>query len=359
MAEENKEPTRSVGIFDRAGKKTQEGFANPFTEEVNDMDPSSWWEGEETGVDIPEIDTQVVDLPKENENEKELVVDHKEPAEKTVVEPLLALQDPEIFDDMEIIDPVDVPVEEEQSVDPAEVGEGAKIEKPEGTEENELDETEKPEGKTSATESPEEKTLTEEEKKKQEEKEKRKLARKEARALAQDNLKGFKFPPNWEDWTPKQKADAIKAWNNKREGKEEPVQEEPVQEEPKKEMTKEEALAEARMLAQDNLDGLVIDPKLWSQFTTKEKMDFIKMQMEKNKDDNTYVDEDTTNNYESYKRYPTGLRVAEDAVDVAGDVANRVERVGNKQLAGEGGTSINDAVKQAAIPHYDYRKFFA
>lgn len=346
MAEENKAPTRRVGIFDRAGKKTQEGFANPITtEEVNDMDPSSWWEGEETAVDIPEVDTKVVDLPQENENEKELIVDHKEPAEKTIVEPLLAMQDPEVFDDMEIIDPVDVPVEEETSVDPAEVGEGA--------------ETEKPEGETSATENPEEKTLTEEDRKKQEEKEKRKLARKEARALAQDNLKGFKFPPNWEDWTPKQKADAIKAWNNKRAGKEDTVQEEPVQEEPKKEMTREEALAEARMLAQDNLDGLVIDPKLWSQFTTKEKMDFIKMQMEKNKDDNTYVDEDTTNNYESYKRYPTGLRVAEDAVDVAGDVANRVERVGNKQLAGEGGTSINDAVKQAAIPHYDYRKFFA
>lgn len=344
MAEENKKPTRSVGIFDRAGKKTQEGFANPVTEEVNDMDPSSWWEGEETAVDIPEVDTKVVDLPQENENEKELIVDHKEPAEKTIVEPLLAMQDPEVFDDMEIIDPVDVPVEKETSVDPAEVGEGTETE---NTAEENTDETD------------EDKTLSEEDKKKQEEKEKRKLARKEARALAQDNLKGFKFPPNWEDWTPKQKADAIKAWNNKRAGKEDTVQEEPVQEEPKKEMTKEEALAEARMLAQDNLDGLVIDPKLWSQFTTKEKMDFIKMQMEKNKDDNTYVDEDTTNNYESYKRYPTGLRVAEDAVDVAGDVANRVERVGNKQLAGEGGTSINDAVKQAAIPHYDYRKFFA
>lgn len=353
MAEEEKEPTRSVGIYDKAGKKTQEGFLQPKTEEINDMDPTSWWEGEETGVDVPEIDTEVVDLPKENENEKELVIDHNDSADKTVVEPLMAYDEPEIFDDMEVIDPVDVPMDDEYMVDPKEVGEGAEKEMPEDNndEENAVEE-EKP-----VTENTEDKTLSEEDKKKLEEKEKRKSARKEARALAQDNLKGFKYPPDWDKWTPKQKADAIKAWQNKQAPKEEPV-EEPV-EEPKKEMTKEEALAEARMLAQDNLDGIVIDPKLWSQFTTKEKMDFIKMQMDKDKDDNTYVDEDTTNNYESYKRYPTGLRVAEDVAGVAGDVANRVERAGNKQLAGEGGTSINDAVRQAAIPHYDYRKFFA
>ena len=58
-----------------------------------------------------------------------------------------------------------------------------------------------------------------------------------------------------------------------------------------------------------------------------------------------------------YEYLPVGLKVAKGAVDVAGDIGNRVERVGNTQLAGSSG-GADEVVRQAAIPHYDYRSFF-
>lgn len=58
-----------------------------------------------------------------------------------------------------------------------------------------------------------------------------------------------------------------------------------------------------------------------------------------------------------YEHYPVGLKVAEDAAGVVGDIGNRVERIGNTQLAGSSG-GADEVVRQAAIPHYDYRSFF-
>lgn len=58
-----------------------------------------------------------------------------------------------------------------------------------------------------------------------------------------------------------------------------------------------------------------------------------------------------------YERYPTGLKATEDAIGVVSNMANRVERLGNTQLAGSSG-GADEVVRQAAIPHYDYRSFF-
>lgn len=58
-----------------------------------------------------------------------------------------------------------------------------------------------------------------------------------------------------------------------------------------------------------------------------------------------------------YEHLPVGLKVAKGAVDVVADAGNRVERIGNTQLAGSSG-GADEVVRQAAIPHYDYRSFF-
>lgn len=133
------------------------------------------------------------------------------------------------------------------------------------------------------------------------------------------------------------------------------------EESPKKEneMTDEEALEEARMLAQDDLEGFRMKGKDWSKLTTKEKLEVIKIFKEgKRPEGDTYNNksEDTTNNYQAYSHYPTALKVAEDIREGASTALNRVERAAQQNLAG--GESINNAVSRNAIPHYDYRTFF-
>ena len=161
----------------------------------------------------------------------------------------------------------------------------------------------------------------------------------ELRALAQDDLTDFKYDPNIETWTAKQKQDALKSYlENKN------------KEPPKKIMTEEEVMKEARTLAQDDLEGVEIDPAIWSEMTTEEKLEFIKMLQEKNKKNTT------NNNFEAYKRYPTALKVAENVQQGVHNIMNRAEDAANQNLAG--GQSINNTVGRAAIPHYDYRSFF-
>lgn len=295
-------------------------------------------------IDVPEIETHVEDLPEGNENEKELVVEHKD-------------DNPVPSDDKDFAKQIDdilgisgEPQGEVPAPSAEELAEGVEQSAEPSTEEKPEEETGDVGGNAEEPE-PEENGAVDEEK------EKRKKLMKEMRALAQNPLKGFKYSPEMEKWTPKQKQDAIKAWLSNQ-PKEEPVEEEPIAEpvEEKPKMTKEQAMAEARMLAQDDLEGVDIDPELWSQFSNKEKLDFVKMLQDKDKDNTTNIDEDTTNNYESYKRYPTALRVAEDIAGGVSNIADRVEGASNKNLAG--GESIGNAVTRANIPHYDYRSFF-
>lgn len=307
-----------VGIFKRAlGKikppeETSVDLSEVMTPEQLEEERQAQAELEQLpDIDVPEIETHVEDLPEENENEKELVVEHKD-------------EEPQTNDVLP--DELDV------------------------TQANELlgqTNEEQPKEETSG-----DKTLTP--------MEKEDADMNELRALAQNDLEGFRYDQNMDKWTPKQKQDAIKAWKENQPKEEEPEKEElPAKEEPsKKTMTKEEALAEARMLAQDDLEGFdMADPEGWSQLYTKDKQDIINNFLHKNdtNDNVTNVDEDTTNNYEAYKRYPTGLRLAEDAMQGVDNIVGRASNAARENLAG--GTSINDAVKRASIPHYDYRSF--
>ena len=274
-------------------------------------------------INVPEVETHVEDLPKEDVNEKELIVEHPKKQEE-----------------------VNAPSEEELS-------EGAEqVSQPQEELPNELDKTQAEQILGEKIKEPPkdeggDKTLTPDEK--------QNADMNEMRALAQDDLEGFKYDTNMDKWTPKQKQDAIKAWRESQKAKEEEIPQEPPEDE-KPKMTKEEALAEARMLAQDDLEGVDIDPNLWSQFDTKEKMKFVEMLQNKDKEQVTNVDEDTTNNYEAYKRYPTALRGMEDVLKGADNIANRAATDARKNLAG--GEGVNGAVARSTIPHYDYRSFF-
>ena len=295
-------------------------------------------------IDVPEIETHVEDLPEGNENEKELVVEHKDDNPAPSEDNDFAKQ----IDD--ILGISGEPQGEVPAPSAEELAEGAEQSAEPSTEEKPEEETGDVGGNT---EEPE----TEEKPAVDEEKEKRKKIMKEMRALAQDPLKGFKYSPEMEKWTPKQKQDAIKSHLSKRAKEEEPIEQEP--ETPP--MTDEEALAEARMMAQDDLVGFEVNGKDWSKLSTKEKFQVIDNFKNnnaelKNETHNENTENNTENNYESYKRYPTALRVAEDVAGGISNIADRVEGASNKNLAG--GESIGNAVNRANIPHYDYRSFF-
>ena len=220
-------------------------------------------------INVPEIDTKVVDLPKEDENEKELIVEHNdtttEPNDTTIAEPMPQEENAELgnFDESEVVEPPT----EENSVSGEEVG----------------DKTVNPE--------------TEEE--------------------------------------PKEEK-----------GEEEPV------------MTDEEALAEAQEMAQDDLVGFKITGKNWSKMTDKQKAEAIKAFKDKNKveDHSTDIDNNETNNFESYKRYPTALRVAEDLVGAGGNVIEGAGDVAKTEIGGTGANMISERAK--GVPHYDYTSLF-
>lgn len=281
--------------------------------------------------DVPEIDTKVVDLPKEDENEKELIVEHNdtatepttEPNDTTVAEPIPQEENAELenFDESEVVDPP----EEETSVSAEEIGD---VEKPAETETNEEPKIEKPKDPSY------EEALA------------------EAQALAQDDLEGFRVPKNWKEWTAKQKADSIKAFleNRKRADNEKPK-------EPKTPMGNEDILAEAEAIAQEPLPGFR-PPANWGDLSFEEKERIVKAYKDTKKveDHRTKVDNSETNNFEAYKRYPTGLRVAEDLVGAGGDVLEGAGDVAKTKIGGTGANMISERAK--GVPHYDYTSLF-
>lgn len=228
--------------------------------------------------DVPEIDTKVVDLPEEDENEKELIVEHndEEPEETddtTVAEPIPQEENAELgnFDESEVVEPPT----EENAVSGEEVG-------------------------------------------------------------------------DIEPETPKEEPKEEKG-EEKKEGEKD--EEEPV-------MTDEEALAEAQEMAQDDLVGFKVTGKNWSKMTDKQKAEAIKAFKDKNKveDHSTDIDNNETNNFESYKRYPTGLRVAEDLVGAGGKVIEGAGDVAKTEIGGTGANMISERAK--GVPHYDYTSLF-
>ena len=276
--------------------------------------------------DVPEIDTKVVDLPKEDENEKELIVEHNdtttEPSDTTVAEPIPQEENAELenFDESEVVEPPT----EENSVSGEEVG----------------DKTVNPETK-------------EEEPKKEEPVDPAyKEALEEAQALAQDDLEGYRVPKNWKDWTAKQKADSIKAFMDNRKRAENEKSKEP-----KVNMTNEDVLAEAEAITQEPLPGFR-PPANWGDLSFEEKERIIKAYKDTKKveDHRTNIDESQTNNFEAYKRYPTGLRVAEDLVGAGGNVLEGAGDVAKTEIGGTGANMISERAK--GVPHYDYTSLF-
>lgn len=284
-------PKRSVNAFERALKKLPDKFQKIEKPTMRQMLYNNPNDAEKfSEINVPEIDTKVVDLPKEDENEKELIIEHNdtttepdttiaEPNDTTVVEPAPQEENAELenFDESEVVEPPT----EENSVSGEEVG----------------DKTVYPE--------------TEEEPKAEEPKEE----------------KG----------------------EEKKEGEED--EEEPV-------MTDEEALAEAQEMAQDDLVGFKISGKNWSKMTDKQKAEAIKAFKDKNKveDHSTKIDDSETNNFESYKRYPTALRVAEDLAGAGGKVIEGAGDVAKTEIGGTGANMISERAK--GVPHYDYTSLF-
>ncbi len=256
-------------------------------------------------INVPEIDTKVVDLPKEDENEKELLVEHNNTATEPTTEP----------SDTTIAEPTP---QEENAVSGEEVGD--KAVNPE-TEEEPVDPAYKE-------------------------------ALEEAQAMAQDDLEGYRVPKNWKEWTAKQKADSIKAFmeNRKKAEKEKPK-------ETKEPMSEEDILAEAEAIAQKPLPGFR-PPANWGDLTFEEKGKIVKAydDTKKVEDHRTNIDDSETNNFESYKRYPTGLRVAEDLVGAGGKVIEGAGDVAKTEIGGTGANMISERAK--GVPHYDYTSLF-
>lgn len=295
-------PKRSVNAFERALKKLPDKFQKIEKPTMRQMLYNNPNDAEKfSEINVPEIDTKVVDLPKEDENEKELIVEHNdtasepatepatepsdttvaEPSDKTIAEPAPQEENAELenFDESEVVEPPT----EENSVSGEEVG----------------DKTVYPD--TEEEPKTEEETKTEEPKEEKEEEEK--------------------------------------------------DEEEPV-------MTDEEALAEAQEMAQDDLVGFKISGKNWSKMTDKQKAEAIKAFKDKNKveDHSTKIDDSETNNFESYKRYPTALRVAEDLAGAGGKIIEGAGDVAGTEIGGTGANMISERAK--GVPHYDYTSLF-
>ena len=295
-------PKRSVNAFERALKKLPDKFQKIEKPTMRQMLYNNPNDAEKfSEINVPEIDTKVVDLPKEDENEKELIVKHNdtttepatepsdmtvvEPSDKTIAEPSPQEENTELenFDESEVVEPPT----EENSVSGEEVG----------------DKTVYPE--------------TEEEPKKEEE----------------------------------PKAEEPKEEKGEEKKEEEEDEEEPV-------MTDEEALAEAQEMAQDDLIGFKVTGKNWSKMTDKQKAEAIRAFKDKNKveDHRTNIDDSETNNFESYKRYPTALRVAEDLAGACGKVIEGAGDVAKTEIGGTGANMISERAK--GVPHYDYTSLF-
>lgn len=73
---------------------------------------------------------------------------------------------------------------------------------------------------------------------------------------------------------------------------------------------------------------------------------------------NTKSDDSENNNSESYKRYPTALKVTEDALGEVNTIAGGVKDAAHK--IGQQGTNSGSIANEVAraVPHYDYRSLF-
>ena len=282
--EDEDKPSKKLGIFDKAVKKIKDGIPLNKAEEKAVEEVLG---NEEEPVDVPEIETEVVDLPPEDENEKEIIVDNNPP-------------DATKGDGVEEVNPEDIQLEGE-----VEDNDGEYYENAVSGEEV---------GDPSVYPSDEEIKDVEDTKK------------------------------------PKESADG------------EDKKEEPKEEEKKEPMSDEDALKEAQELAQDELNGFKISGANWEKMSEKQKAEAIKAFKDANKkeDHRTYnsKDESTTNNFETYERYPTGLKVASmagNALQTAGeDVGNVARNVGKE---GTNSGSIASEVARA-VPHFDYRSLF-
>lgn len=332
-------PKRSVNAFERALKKLPDKFQKiekPTMRQMLYNNPSD--EQKFSEINVPEIDTKVVDLPKEDENEKELIVQHNDttsepvtapasepttaPSDTTIAEPVPQGENAELenFDESEVVEPP----AEENSISGEEVGDKTVY-----------PETEEEESKTEEPVDPAYKEALE-----------------EAQALAQDDLEGYRVPKNWKDWTAKQKADSIKAFmdNRKKADKEKPKG-------TKEPMSDEDILAEAEAIAQKPLPGF-IPPPGWENMSFEEKGKIVKAydDTKKVEDHRTNIDDSETNNFEAYKRYPTGLRLTEDLVGAGGKMLEGAGDVAKTEIGGTGANMISERAK--GVPHYDYTSLF-
>lgn len=142
-------------------------------------------------------------------------------------------------------------------------------------------------------------------------------------------------------------------------GEEPPAQENKDGEQKEEGKSESDALREAQELAQHELPGFRVS-KDWFNWTDKQKMDSIRNYMETHKveDHRTFEDNKKINNFETYQRYPTALKVVEDAAKVAQTLGEGTKNVA-KDILGKGktGMSISDTVDRS-VPHYDYRSLF-
>ena len=289
---------------------------------------------EEPVTDVPEIETEVVDLPEEDENEKEIIIDGNE--DTINPDATIAGDNGPDFKPKDMTDP--------------EIVENQFEDLPDRVTDEEVADTE-----NAATEDANKKEEPKEEQKKTMSDED---ALKEAQELAQDELLGFKISgANWEKMSEKQKANAINAYMKNRENQ---SAEEPKEEPETPVMSDEDALKEAQELAQDELLGFKISGANWQNMTEKQKAEAIKAFKDANKkeDHSTNIDKSETNNYSSYERYPTGLKVTEDALGevntIAGGIKDAAHKIGQE---GTSSGSISNEVARA-VPHYDYRSLF-
>lgn len=284
-------------LFEKALRKEHPDWSEEQIQEMVNLKDE-----EEPVIDVPEMETEIVDLPSEDKNEKEIVIDRN--PDDTVVDPDRTIaediegtgEDPlKDFDPDSVVDPEG---EYETRVSAEEVGDGP-------------------------TQYP-----------------------------SDEEIAGVKKASGDKDQTiaeGDQTPDANKKEEPKKEGKEE-----------QSVMSDEDALKEAQELAQDELLGFKISGSNWQKMSEKQKAEAIKAFKDANKkeDHSTNIDKSETNNYASYERYPTALKVAEDALGevntVAGGVKDVAEKVG-KQGANSG--SISNEVARA-VPHYDYRSLF-
>ena len=302
------------------------------------------------GIEVPEIETETIDLPEEDENEKEIIVDNDptQVEDKTIVEDT-PLEEP--IEEPDVVDPEDY---EENRVSAEEVGDDPTIYPTEEELEDIQDENET-EDKT-VTETPKPEKQEEQPKKLSKEEKAKQAALEEAQAMAQDDLEGFRVPKNWNSWTAKQKADSIKAFMSNK-PKTEELKKEPVEEEKVEPMSEEEIMKEAEAIAQHAMPGFR-PPENWNELSFDEKTRVVKNWEDANnvEDHSTHNDNSETNNFESYERYPTWLKVAEDVAGAVGKGVDITENVANKDL---GGSSINNAVeRKSLVPHYDYTSLF-